>query len=275
MKGVAMRLAWATDLHLNFVEEAERDRFLQSLADRCDAIVITGDIGESHDVIDHLRALERAFPRPIYFVLGNHDFYRGSIARTRAAVADLARSSRHLVYLSAADVVPLTANTALVGHDGWADAQCGDFAGSNVILNDYLLIEELRYWDGDGHLDKRVLGQTLYELGAEAARHFRRTLAAAAADYPQLIAATHVPPFPEAAWYEGQQSDDNYLPHFCCRASGEALREIMAGHPHCNLLGLCGHTHGGGEIHPLPNLRVLTGAARYGSPAVQTVFELD
>jgi hypothetical protein len=35
---------------------------------------------------------------------------------------------------------------------------------------------------------------------------------------------------------------------------------------------LCGHTRGGGEAEILPNLRVLTGGARYGNPAVQRVI---
>jgi 3',5'-cyclic-AMP phosphodiesterase len=38
----------------------------------------------------------------------------------------------------------LTPNTALVGHDGWGDGRLGDLNWSGVILNDFLLIEELR-----------------------------------------------------------------------------------------------------------------------------------
>ncbi len=46
-----------------------------------DAYAITGDIGEAHDVADHLRAF--ADRGPVYFVLGNHDYYRrhGTCAR--------------------------------------------------------------------------------------------------------------------------------------------------------------------------------------------------
>jgi hypothetical protein len=35
------------------------------------------------------------------------------------------------------------------------------------------------------------------------------------------------------------------------------------------VVGGCGHTHSGGECHPLPNLRVLTGAAEYSHPGIQ------
>ena len=103
-----LRLAWATDIHLNFVDESVRSRLFDELRDRCDAVAISGDIGESHDVVAHLQQMERALQRPIYFVLGNHDFYRGSIAATRRAVAELASRSQYLVYLTATDVVELT-----------------------------------------------------------------------------------------------------------------------------------------------------------------------
>ena len=38
---------------------------------------------------------------------------------------------------------------------------------------------------------------------------------------------------------------------------------------------LSGHTHGGGRAQILENLTVLTGAAAYGEPAVQEVFEWE
>jgi 3',5'-cyclic-AMP phosphodiesterase len=132
------RLAWMTDLHLNFLTPAERRRFLDAARDQADAFVISGDIAESRDVVDTLLEMQRAWQKPLYFVLGNHDFYRGSIRTTRAEVARLAESESLLTYLTATGVVELSPQTALVGHDGWADARLGDFDGSTVILNDYV-----------------------------------------------------------------------------------------------------------------------------------------
>ena len=65
---------------------------------------------------------------------------------------------------------------------------------------------------------------------------------------------------------------DDWLPHFACRAVGEALVEAMAAHPECEMTALCGHTHSPGEAQILPNLRVLTGGAEYGRPEVQRVL---
>jgi hypothetical protein len=83
---------------------------------------------------------------------------------------------------------------------------------------------------------------------------------------------THVPPFRESCWHEGQVSNDDWLPLFTCKAVGDVLVEAMAAAPDQKMTVLCGHAHGGGEAEILPNLRVLTGGARYGNPAVQQVI---
>jgi predicted MPP superfamily phosphohydrolase len=225
-------------------------------------------------VVDTLLEMQRIWDKPLYFVLGNHDFYRGSIRTTRAEVTRLAEAEPLLTYLTTTGVVELSPQTALVGHDGWADARLGDFEDSWVILNDYLQIEELRYWRPDSTLDKSALAEALHRLGDEAARHFEAVLLQAVERYPTVLAATHVPPFKEAAWYDGRHSDDNYLPHFACQAVGQVMRRVMRSHPHSRLLVLCGHTHGSGETQILDNLQVLTGGAEYGRPEIQRVLEI-
>ena len=175
--------------------------------------------------------------------------------------------TKNLVYLNLAGVVELTPNTALVGHDGWADGRLGDFEGSDVILNDFLLIDELRCWRDSHTLDKPALRRVLELLGDEAAGYLRSVLAPAAEKYPQVIVATHVPPFREAAWHQGRPSSDDFLPFFACKAVGDVLLELAQSHPGCQILVLCGHTHGGGEVQVLENLRVVTGPAEYGEAA--------
>lgn len=270
-----MRLAWATDIHLSFPKLPVRRRFLESATDQADALVVTGDIAESHSLGEMLRQMDVLVGKPIYFVLGNHDFYRGSVARTRRDVAEMISGSRNLVYLSQSGPVGLTPNTALVGHDGWADARLGDFDGSDVMLNDFLLIEELRHWRDPYMLDKPALRQALQALGDQAADHLRALLLPAAQQYANVIIATHVPPFREAAWHEGRPSADDWLPLFSCKAVGDVLLEVAVEHPKCDLLVLCGHTHGGGELQVLENLRVVTGPAEYGKPRIERVIDVE
>ena len=81
-----MRIAWLTDIHLNYIPSANRESFYANLAtERLDALLIGGDIGEADSVAPFLSEIETALQIPIFFVLGNHDFYHGSIARTRAS----------------------------------------------------------------------------------------------------------------------------------------------------------------------------------------------
>ena len=264
-----MKLAWLTDIHLNFLDNAGAAAFCQRVAGvDADAILLSGDIDEADDVVRHLDLLETAVQRPVYFVLGNHDFYRGSIAGVRASVEATCAVSPNLHWLPVAGVVPLTAETCLIGHDGWGDARLGDFAGSPIELNDWELIAE---FDG---LSRRGRLAKLRELGDEAGAHFRAVLPGALLRFRHVVAVLHVPPFRESCWYDGRISDDDWLPHFTCKAAGDALAEAMAARPDRQMTVLCGHTHGGGEAQIRPNLRVLTGGAVYGKPEVQRVIEV-
>ena len=267
------RLAWLTDLHLNFLPYAEVDEFLGRVEVlEADAVLITGDISEARELGHMLRHIEERLPRPVYFVLGNHDFYHGSIREVRAAATQLCEApgaSRRLHYLTAsAEPVELTPTVGLIGHDGWADARLGDYERSLVMMNDYRLIAELA-----AH-GKRDRWPILQALGDEAAQHIREHLPPALARYEQVLLATHVPPLREACWHEGRPSDDEWAPHFTCKAMGDAILEIMRDYTDRRLTVFCGHTHSPGECRPLPNVHILTGAAKYGSPAVQRILEL-
>jgi 3',5'-cyclic-AMP phosphodiesterase len=267
-----MKLAWATDIHLDHATESARRRFCQSVQDQADALVVTGDIAESHILGTSLESLAALTDRPVYFVLGNHDFYRGAVAGTRRQVGYV--DGDNLVYLSQAGVVELAPGAALVGHDGWADGRLGDLDGSDVILNDFLLIDELKHWKDQHTLDKPALRRALETLGDEAAGYLKMALASAAMQYPKVIVATHIPPFREAAWHQGCPSADDYLPFFTCKAVGDVLLDMARSHPKCQILVLCGHTHGGGEIQVAENLRVVTGPAEYGNPVIQRVIDV-
>jgi hypothetical protein len=262
------RLAWAADLHFEFATVADVVGFCERvIALDVDRLLVAGDIAQARSIGRYLRALDRALPMPVDFVLGNHDFYHGSIRDVREAVATVVRQSAHLTWLPCAGVIPIDERTALVGHDGWADGRCGDYEASRVRLNDYRLIRELT---GMTPAARRPI---LAALGDEAAAHFEHVLPTALAQAARVIVVTHVPPFPEAAWYRGRISDPEYLPHFCAGAVGTVLRGMMERHPDRQMLVLCGHTHTGGTVQVLPNLTVSVATAEYGKPGLQGVIE--
>jgi Icc protein len=256
-----VRLAWLTDVHLNFLDAQARAGFAaQVAATDTTGVVITGDIGEADDFDALVEKVARAVARPVWFVLGNHDFYGGSIPEVRARASAIAAAT----WLPRAGVVRLDAETALVGHDGWGDARLGDFAGSRVVLNDFVRIRELT------GLRDRVLRRRLESLGDEAAAYLRAVVDEALGWARHVVVATHVPPWREACWHEGAISADDWLPFFSCKAVGDALVEAMRGRD-ARMTVLCGHTHGGGEAEIRPNLRCITGAAEYGAPVVRVV----
>jgi predicted MPP superfamily phosphohydrolase len=263
------RVAWLTDIHLNFLGTMQVNRFANAVrALTPDVILISGDIGEARTLAWYLKTLEQKLQRPIYFVLGNHDFYMGSVDEVRAAADRLSNESNWLTWLPTAGVVELTSDTALVGHDSWADGRFGDYEQSQMILNDFALIHDL------AGLSKAERLRKLNTLGDEAADYFRHIVPMAFERYEQVILLTHVPPFKESCWHNGAISDDDGLPFFACKAVGDVLLEMMQVYPHRQLTVLCGHTHGRGQVQMMENLLVLTGGAEYGKPEVQQVFDL-
>lgn len=264
-----MRLAWATDIHLEFLTPAGLSRFVITLArSKADAFLLGGDINQALGIEKHLRILERALERPIYFVLGNHDYYHGRVADVRERIGAMSAASPVLRWLPATGAVGLSDNCGLVGHDGWADGRFGNYANSRVMLNDYRVIEDFIRL---GAADRLLLMQALAQGAAD---FLRAELPAALARWKRVIVLTHVPPFAEAAWHMGKMSDKDWLPHFASQVTGAVLKEIMTQHPDRELLVLCGHTHSPGEVAILPNLTVVTGGARYGHPEIQREWEV-
>lgn len=264
-----MRVLWATDIHLTFVTERIALDFCRRLtAQDVDAMLLTGDIAEGTDLERWLLFLEEHLPFPIYFVLGNHDFYGSSIARTRALAERLSTCSEHLKWLCGSGVLPLTEKACLVGHGSWGDGRFGQGRQSRLMLNDFIHIEELRGLSRDDLFDR------LGALGDEAAAHLDRVVPEALASYRHVVVLTHAPPFREACLHDGHVTDESYLPHFACRAVGDRLLHWMTLHPHRRMTVLSGHTHTRGVIPILPNLTVRTGAAEYGLPTFEAVLQV-
>ena len=204
-------LAWATDIHLDFVGPGA----VRALAERLaatgpDGVVLSGDLSSAPTLVEHLELLAEHLARPCYLVLGNHDYYGGSIAGVRARMRALTATSRWLRWLPACGVVELGDGWALIGHDGWGDARAGDPDGSPIELNDWFAIRELV------GLTRAERCAALRALGDEAGAYFATTGAAALARAAKLLVVTHVPPFADACWHEGRRSDDAWLPWFTC-----------------------------------------------------------
>ncbi|MBL4849535.1 MAG: metallophosphoesterase [Planctomycetes bacterium] len=262
-----MRIAWASDVHFDFVEREDVVAWCQEIAGAgAEALLLGGDIADARSLEDWLDLVrEQLSPRPVYFVLGNHDYYHGSIADVRA----MAGASR-AEWLANAGPVYLDEQTALVGVGGWGDARVGNFIESPVTLNDYVLIKELAV----AKLDRSLLQPLLEAEGEREASVLRGPLQAALMARERVLVLTHVPPFRAACWHEGQTSNDDWAPGFVCGATGALLLAEAAAHPDRELTVFCGHTHSPGWARSAPNLVTHTLGAEYGAPAF-AVFETE
>jgi hypothetical protein len=104
----------------------------------------------------------------------------------------------------------------------------------------------------------------LGELGDRAAELLAPQIVEAAGTAESVVVLTHVPPFRESCWHDGDISDESWLPGFACKAIGDLLLSAAREHIDTSYTVLCGHTHGHGRASVLPNLEVVTGHGDYG-----------
>ena len=87
-----MKLIWLSDLHCEFIGAFQLRAFVgEIVAEKPDAVLITGDISNARLLEYYLGLLAELLQCPIYFVLGNHDFYLGGFAQVDALASAVAR----------------------------------------------------------------------------------------------------------------------------------------------------------------------------------------
>lgn len=262
--GSDKQLVWITDIHANSSEKSAIKRLEEEVrATSASAILIGGDICDGPHTLSFLCDFQKETGKEIFFVLGNHDYYGASIEKIKKTSSDFSTREPNFSYLSAEGVVAFSDKTALVGHDGWADARAGDFLGSTVTLADYELIQELK------PLKKEALQKKLQQLGEQAARELLPSLTTAMERYPFVILLTHVPPFEEVCCYHGVRCDANWGPHFVCQAVGKMILKVAKKFQGSELLVLCGHSHSAAEVQIAPNVRAVAGEVELGNPVIQ------
>jgi len=263
-----LRLAWGSDWHLDFVKGHEIHTLCQTVKENADALLLTGDLSTAKLIRLHLKQLASQLDIPIFFTLGNHDYYQGSFASTETIVREACSACSNLVRLGQGEIVSF-GNTALIGVDGWADGRAGLGSTTQIRLNDSALIEDLCLGDA------RSLFAKMRELGDDSARYIAKMLPLASEGATHIIVATHVPPFVEAARYNGRPSDEAFAPHFTNLALGQVLRDYASEHREINVTVLCGHTHGRFVFEAAPNLHVRVAGGLYRRPAIEEVLHLD
>jgi 3',5'-cyclic AMP phosphodiesterase CpdA len=266
-----MKIAWASDLHWDRANEENRERFLSEFREcGADAAVITGDIATSHDLTDVLGLLARTFqPRPIYFTLGNHDYFGSWIRSVDRRVIEMCRDTN--LYPLGYDEKPirLASDCALIGHHGWGDGMA-DFGR--------WYLPPIRDFDAIGDFRKKPLRKKfdlIKHLGEESARYFTRSLRQALRSCSRVFVATHVPPFTNALRSRRPDRNGDLRPHFCNFAAGRAINSLAYAHPNKRIWVLAGHTHTPFSDIMISKLRIETAQVTIGSPSIQRIVDLN
>jgi len=259
---------WLTDLHLDRASPEQKSLLLDALAGiKYDKVVISGDVSNAANLCKHLRQLASACaPRPMYFVLGNHDYFGSGFLEVESEVSELCRTVANLHHLDGRQIIPLGHGVCLMGHRGWADARAGYGTRTVIDSSDRTQINDFSGLCRNGML------QRMRELGSESARVIRKTLPLALTRFRHVVIVTHVPPFPDAVIYNSKPCARTHLPHFVNLSAGLAIRAIASAFPKRRVTILSGHSHSSSTTEILPNLTVRVGGARTGRPGVLEVI---
>lgn len=265
--------AWATDIHLDFLRGDQQRivAFAERLVEKNPTgVLLTGDISVAQQLVYHLSAIERVVQRPIYFVLGNHDYYGSGVEEIRKSMHQLSNISPFLKYLPTLAYQALTPATAVVGHDGWYDALYGDWQGSSFQMTDWSSIHDFRQVNGN----KATIVTLARKLAHEGVLHVHNGIKQAVRYHKHVIVLTHFPPFRESHVHQGRVGDDHAQPWFTSKMMGDMLLDASRAYPNVDFTVLSGHTHGKWDGKITNNLAVHVGGAEYTKPASQGLVEV-
>lgn len=264
------KLCWASDIHLEFCDEATKRTLAKSLREAGDAVLLTGDISIAPDLVHDLSGLAEVIgERPIFVLGGNHDRYHGTFKSVEEAFSTVTETFTHVRRLTGKEVIPLSEKSCLVGVDGWADGRAGLGNRTKAEINDDVCILDLKIVES-----KRDRFKLMSEWSREYTETLRPTLISAFSVYEQVVLATHVPPFANACRYQGRPSDPEYLPYFCNVTLGEMILEVAVGFRGRLIRVLCGHTHEQFTCN-IEDVACYVGGAQYGSPRHQGIVEVE
>lgn len=273
-------LAFASDTHFNLTTKNRIIKFCDFIQNSsATSLVLTGDLAESDSMVHYLEFIASKLGSgfPVYFILGNHDYYKTNTEGFNIKLKPRIEHHPNLRWLTPqVDTIALTEFTALVGHENWWDGRGGDLEYSGVLDSlvmapDYTLIQDFAW------LRKKERFEILRFMADLSTRDILRKVSKAFMEgYKTVYLAVHVPPFPEACVHQdGKLMNKKWLIHFCHKDLGDKLVQLMSKIPDKNLVVLAGHTHEEIVTHPIPNIKVMVAKASYFTPRVHKILEIE
>lgn len=250
---------WYTDTHLDKVAPWTLFAFIKHIVDqKPKGVFLTGDISTGPFLPYHLRLMAQFIKCPIYFVLGNHDYHFIGIEEQHENIRALCRKHSNLIWLTESDVIDLHHEVALIGTEGWYDAQLGNPKYLKATF-DWFLTKDFRQL---ASMEERI--QAFRDLAKKSCDILEDKLEKALErDYKTIYILTHFPPWKEATRDEGTILEPLYLPYNVNLSLGRMIERLMKERKKRNVTVLAGHTHTDCWIHVARNIECKVNKAKY------------
>jgi predicted phosphodiesterase len=236
---VSLKYFWLTDTHFNFLSKEKLiSYFIEIQSRHPDGIFLTGDISTGSQLIQHLQWMSGIIHCPIYFVLGNHDFYRSDFLTVNQSIISLMKTNKNLLYLNICDPITLSKNVGIIGDNGWYDARWREPHTSLVFCFDYFFIKDFR-----SLIFNKDRLSLVRQKADESALHIEFKLRDALKEYSTVYLLTHIPPWPESQNNWGGLESKFWMPYNSSKVTADMLLAIMDENPNKKLIILSGHVH--------------------------------
>lgn len=259
-----MKIAFCSDLHLNFIPKNEIINFANKITDTgCDILLISGDIAESQSLDECLSLLANTFCKPIYYVLGNHCYYKSSIKDT----INYCNKYLNTGYLNFMDnrIVKINNEITLIGQNIFYDLSVGNLTGDFDIadfdqIKDFKPLmypkQRLDYFQNKARED----AINLHNLIEEAVNYSKK-----------IIYLAHPPLDEDISFYGDRKSPSYSIGYFCNKIVGDKLKEMASKYLNIDFLALTGHSHYRAS-YEVDNLKMYVAAAKYYEPNIEKIF---
>lgn len=250
---------WYTDTHLDKLFPWTLFRFIRHIIkEKPKSIFITGDISNGILTCFHLKLLAKFIKCPIYFILGNHDYHLTGIEKQHEKIRALCKEYSNLIWLTESDVIGLSEEVALVGAEGWYDAQLGD-PKYLIYTLDWFLTSDFRDLPT---MEQRI--EKFRELANRSCQQLEEKIEKALAQgYKTIYLLTHFPPWKEATRDVGTLLERFYLPYNVNLGLGQMIERVMLDKKKRHVTVLAGHTHTDCWIHVARNIECKVNKAKY------------
>lgn len=249
---------WYTDLHLDKIFPWTFVRFIRHIIKvNPKGVFLTGDISNGWLLPYHLRILVNFIKCPIYFVLGNHDLHFSSIDKVHGKIRSLCKEFSNLIWLTEADVIGLNDEVAIIGAEGWYDAELGNPNYLRATL-DWFLTKDFRQlptWNDRINAFRKLSDESVVILEKKLEEAIKQK-------YKTVYILTHIPPWKNATNYEGTFFERYHLPYNVNLRLGKMI-ERFAMNKDMNIVVCAGHIHSDRWIRVANNIECKVNKAKY------------